>query len=353
MKNRSPLKKKEIKTHYKPNHIPTRYDMVLAEYNQLPVGIENLTQFLDSNKSYSSLRFFCSLIKKNLNIGRRIHQSYHNEPINIILRKLSDKNHCKEARRELSERFSALDYGVQLTILDKFFQLNKITARQAVTLMASNNIWEDKYCEAILREMATDKGLSVPKKRNGILFIQKYANPELIQRYEKYAQIVMPYYYLCMCGVVPEDKKKMLPLEYLEYYLSTTAVPNIDVYAEIYVGVIFQEINKQKFMEIGNKKTWVPSLVSLKNTQHFISLAANYGQENCIKWIYGLDRTIQQNIINDKEWIKCVEQEIHTEQNIIDAMSCFYNYALNYIRNLGFDGDLSKYKSDEFEDLPF
>ena len=127
------------------------------------------------------------------------------------------------------------------------------------------------------------------------------------------------------------EKEKELD-EHIEH-LFVNNHATIDDYSSLLYRLVKDEITQRHYAKIRNKGSWLPTIISLKSTQEFIKIAAKYDKEECIKWVYALDRAIQVSLESDSRWVEYVETEISLDDNesIERAMDIFYNFVLSFI----------------------
>ncbi len=361
---RSPLKKKIIKD----RHIIHGCENMLQLYEDLPIQIEEVSKFIDKYSHTSQLRFFISLVNEKHDsavLQKSLYKykyssiiAVRNRSIYVVLKDLEHKETASAARNELKQRFLGQEYVIQIKILKKLFSHNKISARLAILLMAQNNIWEDWTLENIINELQSDKGVTTTIKSAGIEIIVRNAPKDLLRQYRDFVNNYLPYHFRCLNGFEEYiDKSRLFPMEYLDYYFSTHSKVEETVYSRIYIGTIKHEISNKKYLEIKSKKTWIPSLVSLLNTQLFLALAAKHNHEECIRWLYALDRNIQNNIKNHPSWKKVSLGANRTTEEIARVMECFYSCVLEYINARKMNDDISDFRltisKPNDESLPF
>lgn len=145
------------------------YSQLLCIYKELPSEIADLDDFVAELERNSCILFFRGALKRGN--PARFTSDYTpitpNKPIKRILKLLNAKESYVAAKNELIRRFPGQEYSVQIEILDTFFSLCKVTARQAIILMDENNIWDDIYCSRVLDELLNDKAISKSAKKAG------------------------------------------------------------------------------------------------------------------------------------------------------------------------------------------
>lgn len=335
--SRAPMPKKvvEKKSFSKKQSL---YSQLLCAYKELPSEIADLDDFVAELERNSCILFFRGALKRGN--PARFTSDYTpitpNKPINRILKLLNAKESYVAAKNELIRRFPGQEYSVQIEILDTFFSLCKVTARQAIILMDENNIWDDIYCLRVLDELLNDKAISKSAKKAGEKLLFDMASKQAITDNIEIARRVLPYYYFCMHHFENEvDTSRMKPLEYVEYYFFVHEHITKDKCLSLLYGLIENEINQKRYTNIANKSSWLPSIVSLFSVQRFLELAAKYNKTECIKWVYALDRAIQTDIVDDPRWSEYAQTEIDLRDNdsIERAMDIFYAYVLSFIKS--------------------
>ena len=356
----TPLKKKIPKS----SHTSIIYRNILSLYDDLPMQINDVSQ-LDAYRKLPQMAFLISLTNRESatkRLEKKLYKykyiattSIKNRPIYSVLKDLKDKRTASNTRKELEQRFSGQEYNVQIKILKKLFAHNKISARLAIRLMAQNNIWEDWALEHIMRELQFDKGVTTTIKTAGVEIIEKHAQREQLLLHEDFVQSYMSYYFRCMNGFETNiDKSRLFPMEYLDFCFSSTSdLKNVD-YIQIYIGAIKYEITNKKYLDIKSKKSWVPSLIFLMNTQIFLALAVIHNRIECVYWLYALDRNMQHSIKDYPIWKKFIQSangSSSSNEEIARAMDCYYSCVMEYISANNLNGDISDFRLTMAEPL--
>lgn len=359
---KQPLKKKII------NDMNNSCTNVLQFYENMPLRIDNMSRFIAEYGRSPHLTFLMSIItckSSDTYLEKKLYKyrypasaSVKNQSINVVLKDLLNNRIASEARKEIERRFAGQEYSTQIKILNALFAHNKISARLAIRLMAQNNIWEDWAIENIIKEFTLDKGITSATKQAGIELVIKNASKKLLLLHQEFVDNYAPYYYRCMNGFEKfVDKSRLFPMEYLDCYFSNNSTMEETEYSRIYIGTIKREILTKKYLEIRNKKSWCPSLVSLVSTQVFLALAANHDHKECICWWYALDRDIQNYIKDNPSW-KTIKLGLNSSnEEIARVMECFYSCVLEYIDARKMNDDISDFRLTMTEpidkNLPF
>ena len=320
-----PLLKKAVNKY--PKYVPCFKDL-LRPFNDLPTEIfdKKVFDFIERNKVIHP--FYYNAYRSGVQ-ARKISAKR-------ILKLLKNTKSKKVAIENIKDQFDSFPQRDKKRIVIALFEKGKIVSRLAVSLLIKGMDYDNVFDKWIINELITDGTISNAAKRACIeLILDKVDNTMLLNmNADDLLSRGLPYSVLCLKGIRPIDKLRLQPLDYLSCLIVSNGLVSYTSFMSPFSVAINRYIKNQHYRKIRRKHTWVPSIISLKPTQTTIELCAKHNKTECVRWIYALDRTIQQEIRTYTDWSALADNECVSE-NYERAMTVFYSFVVEFLQRKG------------------